>query len=80
MAATTFGTGTFWYIHLDAGLGRLLGERHDRVVAGMAHHGDAVGLDGDRLASCCTIFSDVQLEKTYSTCAPMSFAACLAPL
>ena len=30
--------------HLDAGLGGLLGERHDRRVARMAHHGDAVGL------------------------------------
>ena len=36
--------------HLDAGLRGLLGERHDRGVAGMAHHGDAVRLGGDRLA------------------------------
>ena len=36
--------------HLDAGLGGLLGERKDRRLAGMAHHRDAVGMRGDRLA------------------------------
>ena len=36
--------------HLDAGLGGFLGERHDRGVARMAHHRDAVGLDPNRFA------------------------------
>ena len=30
--------------------------------------------------SCCTIFSIAQPEKTYSTFAPVSAAACRAPL
>ena len=36
--------------HLDASLGGFLGQRHDRRVAGVAHHGDAVGLGGNRFA------------------------------
>ena len=44
------GHGHVLIHHLDAGLGRFLGERHDRRLAGMAHHRDAVGLGGDRLA------------------------------
>ena len=36
--------------HLNAVLRRLLGQRHDRGVARMAHHRDAGGLCGDRLA------------------------------
>ena len=45
--------------HLDAGLRGFLGERHDRGVAGMAHHRDAVRLDGDRLAQLLDHLLDV---------------------
>ena len=44
------GHGHVLIHHLDAGLGRLLRERNDRRFAGMAHHRDAVGMGGDRLA------------------------------
>ena len=36
--------------HLDAVLRRLLGQRHDRSIARVAHHRDASRLGGDRLA------------------------------
>ena len=40
-------------------LRRLLGQRHDRGVARMAHHRDAVGLGGDRLAQLLHHLLDV---------------------
>ena len=38
------------------------------------------GLAATASRSCCTIFSIAQPEKTYSTFAPVSAAACRAPL
>ncbi|MGN6100369.1 MAG: substrate-binding domain-containing protein, partial [Devosia sp.] len=45
--------------HPDPGLGGLLGERHDRVVSGMSHHGDAIGLRGHGLAQLLHHLLDV---------------------
>ena len=49
--------------HLDAVLVRLFGQRHDRGVARMAHHGDAAGLDRDRFAQLLHHLLDVPLGE-----------------